>query len=87
MKHCSDNCPHLSITEKDQDMYKFQKPPHICRKYNEQLYHYGQHPNIQKCKECFEWPACRETGSEARKLNMIDRVVRLAKIKKEKVEK
>ena len=29
----------------------------------------------------------RETGSEARKLNMIDRVVRLAKIKKEKVEK
>lgn len=54
------NCPHLSITEEQQERLwrttnKKAMPPHMCTKYNQRLLHYPyEEPMIHPCQQCEE---------------------------------
>ena len=54
------NCPHLSITEEQQERLwraagKMAMLPHVCTKYNERVLHYPyREPMIHPCKQCEE---------------------------------
>lgn len=54
-KQCND-CPHLSLTEAEQNEIKSKGggcPPHICKKYRKRVFHYPyMHPLIHPCEEC-----------------------------------
>jgi len=49
-------CNHLSITEKDQDIYYKEngspRPEHRCNLYEVRVVHAFHHPEILKCTEC-----------------------------------
>lgn len=51
MRFCPQNCDELSITEKKQDLVSKQEP-HICKRYNIQLKHYGYHPELLMLVQC-----------------------------------
>jgi len=44
-----DKCIFLSPTEEEQTS---DKEPHICKEYNETLYHSGSHPRIPRLIKC-----------------------------------
>ena len=46
-------CKRLSITEKAQNTFDEKiKPPHVCKKYNRQVFHEDRHPELVRCWEC-----------------------------------
>lgn len=52
---CPRDCEHLSLTEADQSrLHTIRVRAHFCLKYNTRLYHLTAHPDLYKCKECFE---------------------------------
>lgn len=57
MKICN-NCPQLSLTEEEQNRLHLSgiEKPHMCRKYNQRVFHKTNKPNheptIYPCSEC-----------------------------------
>lgn len=49
-KFCYANCKHLSVTERQQKINK--KEVHTCLRYNKQVLHKGNHPDIVRLDEC-----------------------------------
>lgn len=49
---CFMDCEHLSITEDQQDCKKGGKEPHICKLYNDRVYHFADHPKLHKLRKC-----------------------------------
>ena len=47
-KFCFPGCPNLSVTEDNQKKGE----PHMCTRYNKQVYHGGFQPNLLKLQEC-----------------------------------
>jgi hypothetical protein len=46
---CPADCEHLDPAESSQTR---KKEPHICRKYQTQVYHEIFHPKLVRCNEC-----------------------------------
>lgn len=52
-KFCPEECNFLSPTEAEQQRQTI-KDVHRCGKYGVPLIHGEQHPDIYKCKQCFD---------------------------------
>jgi hypothetical protein len=63
--YCDFDCFYLKPTEEEQDK-QINKQPHICRLYNQRVYHnyYGKnaHPNIFRCDECLDYEEYHRIG-------------------------
>lgn len=52
-KFCNPKCPHLSLTEEEQDKLR-NWTPHYCNLHNVKLVHGGWHPQILAADKCEE---------------------------------
>ena len=53
-RFCPPKCPHLNLTEEDQDnLPEGARGIHVCNKFEKRLYHGHYHPNIIKPDECY----------------------------------